>query len=446
MITFSLIKRVLAVAVCLLAAVCSLRGDTRDERDTLLRLELNWANAVERNDVPAIARYLHPDFTFTSPTGDLANREDHLRDFRTGAARFPLVALSDVEVRLFGTIAVVTSRPTIDGTVKVNGRTIILKCQAARWTDTLVRQDGVWTCVARQQSNIAPAATKVTPVLEQLLREKVDGRQSKLTVLELEYAPGAGTPPHSHPGPVAVYVLDGAIQSQVDDGPLTTYRHGESFFEPAHGKHRVSRNASPDVSARFLAYFLTHPDEPLTTPASDKATAAPEYDEKGNLKLPRGFESWVFVGANLGLRYPTNMPETTPREKDRGRGANVGEFHNVYINPESYTAYLKTGKFPDRTVLVMDVYEAKNKEPQSIVIGGHFPGKRTSIEVAVKNSNRPDGSKTDWAYYAFQLPDAAPVPAFPDSSCYDCHRKHASDDNVWVQFYPILQRTRKSGR
>ena len=30
--------------------------------------------------------------------------------------------------------------------------------------------------------------------------------------------------------------------------------------------------------------------------------------------------------------------------------------------------------------------------------------------------------------------------AFPDAACYDCHIKHADDDNVWVQFYPTLKR------
>ena len=75
---------------------------------------------------------------------------------------------------------------------------------------------------------------------------------SKLTLVELEYAPGALTPPHHHPGPVAVYVLEGAIESQVEGGPLTTYRRGEAFFEPARGKHAISRNASQIMPARFL--------------------------------------------------------------------------------------------------------------------------------------------------------------------------------------------------
>ena len=37
----------------------------------------------------------------------------------------------------------------------------------------------------------------------------------------------------------------------------------------------------------------------------------------------------------------------------------------------------------------------------------------------------------------------AAAKASPDKDCYQCHRKHASDDNVWVQFYPTLLQVAK---
>jgi Cytochrome P460 len=175
-----------------------------------------------------------------------------------------------------------------------------------------------------------------------------------------------------------------------------------------------------------------------------RQTSAPEYDAKGNLLLPTDFKTWVFVGANLGLDYQQDVAAGTPREKKTRETAIVGDFHNVYINPEAYEQYLKTGKFPDKTVLVMDVYQAKDKEPQNVVVGGHFPGANRSVEVAVKNNNRPDGSKTPWAYYAFLVPKkGATAKAFKDATCFDCHMKHADDDNVWVQFYPTIRDVKK---
>jgi len=165
----------------------------------------------------------------------------------------------------------------------------------------------------------------------------------------------------------------------------------------------------------------------------------PQYDAKGDLKRPGDFRKWVFVGANIGLRYHTNLPDTKPREQDYGKKAEPGEFHNVYIRPADYEHYLKTGTFPDPTVLVMDVYEARERDAKGIVSKGLFPGTERRFEVAVKNSKRPDGSKTDWAYYAFDKPTKITATAFRDAACYDCHLKHADVDNVWVQFYPILR-------
>lgn len=176
----------------------------------------------------------------------------------------------------------------------------------------------------------------------------------------------------------------------------------------------------------------------------------PKYTADGKqLKLPTGFENWIFVGANLGLGYSDEAKAMTSREAKRSDSASPGSFHNIYIQRAAFKAYQQTGNFPEETILVMDVYSAKDKEPQGIVDRGFFEGKRQDIEVAVKNSKRPDktaDSKGEWAYYIFPLKEGKPAKtatAFADKSCYDCHKVHAADDNVWVQFYPILQREKK---
>jgi hypothetical protein len=175
------------------------------------------------------------------------------------------------------------------------------------------------------------------------------------------------------------------------------------------------------------------------SPAPEVRSADPQYNAKGELKRPTDFRTWVFVGSNIGLKYHKELPDVAPRKQDLAKKAAPGEFHNVYIRPEAYEHYLKTGEFPDLTVLVMDVYEAKERDAKGIVSSGLFPGVQRRIEVAVKNGKRPDGSKTDWAYYAFESPTKATAAAFRDAACYDCHLKHADRDNVWVQFYPTLR-------
>jgi quercetin dioxygenase-like cupin family protein len=70
----------------------------------------------------------------------------------------------------------------------------------------------------------------------------------------VEYEPGGSSPAHTHPNSAFIYatVLEGAIQSQVNDGPVTTYRAGESFSEFPGDRHGVSENASTTESARLL--------------------------------------------------------------------------------------------------------------------------------------------------------------------------------------------------
>src|SRR3954463_5965037 len=67
----------------------------------------------------------------------------------------------------------------------------------------------------------------------------------------------------------------------------------------------------------------------------------PQYAPGGMMRLPVGFESWVFVGSNLGLSYDPNLPVTDARE--RARSAQEQLFHDVYIDPEAYAHFAPTG-------------------------------------------------------------------------------------------------------
>ena len=88
----------------------------------------------------------------------------------------------------------------------------------------------------------------------------------------VEYDPGGTSPGHTHPNSAFIYatVLEGAIRSQVNDGPITTYSAGESFSEFPGDRHGVSENASKTEPARLLAVFVVDTDETeLTTPFTD---------------------------------------------------------------------------------------------------------------------------------------------------------------------------------
>jgi quercetin dioxygenase-like cupin family protein len=85
----------------------------------------------------------------------------------------------------------------------------------------------------------------------------------------VEYGPGGYSPGHTHATSAFIYatVLEGAIRSQVNDGPVTIYEAGESFSELPGDRHGVSANASETEAAKLLAVFVVDTNETeLTIP------------------------------------------------------------------------------------------------------------------------------------------------------------------------------------
>jgi hypothetical protein len=168
----------------------------------------------------------------------------------------------------------------------------------------------------------------------------------------------------------------------------------------------------------------------------------PRYTGDGKLELPGGYRTWVFVGANLSPQYrPAADPAAAPPAEVRKAGQE-DQFHHIYINPESYDAFRKTGKFPDPTLLVLEIFRAETRDAKGILSGGQVEGRRVGLSVAVKDASRPGGG-VPWAYYSFEVrgndKPVKPASVHADKDCYACHLQHASSDNVWVQFYPALR-------
>jgi quercetin dioxygenase-like cupin family protein len=112
----------------------------------------------------------------------------------------------------------------------------------------------------------ADEMAKVTVVYDQAL-PNVPGKSIKGVLVE--YGPGGKSPGHMHPKSAFIYatVLEGAIQSAVNDGPVKTYRKGEHWSEKPGDKHNVSANASKTEPAKILAVFVLDTGETeLVTP------------------------------------------------------------------------------------------------------------------------------------------------------------------------------------
>ena len=169
----------------------------------------------------------------------------------------------------------------------------------------------------------------------------------------------------------------------------------------------------------------------LATALYSEEMIQPRFKGSETLIRPEGYRHWMFVGANYGMGYT---------EGDAKAQAKPATFHNIYIQPQAYDHYVRTGLFPDKTMLVMEV--VKPGTNASINRRGMFQQDYLGIEVALKDEKRFQGK---WAYFNFigqaDEPLAESKP-FPNQSCWSCHNQHGAVDNVFVQFYPVLRAAR----
>jgi len=139
---------------------------------------------------------------------------------------------------------------------------------------------------------------------------------------------------------------------------------------------------------------------------------------------PDDYHEWIWLSSGFGMSYsPAQAENPDP------------PFDNVFVNPAAYRAFLKTGSWPDKTVLVLEVRSSKQKE--SINQHGHFQGDSARVEVHVKDTARFPDKK--WGFFVFGESAKNAAPAAADTTCFSCHEKSGAVDTTFVQFYPILR-------
>jgi hypothetical protein len=164
----------------------------------------------------------------------------------------------------------------------------------------------------------------------------------------------------------------------------------------------------------FLSAAVLHP-------SAAPAPPGPEYTSDAQLKFPDHYRQWVYLTTGFDMSYsPT---------------AQTGHhmFDNLFVNPEAYNAFSETGTWPNKTMLVLENRQARDKV--SINQAGNYQGSEVmGVEVHVKDEARFAGK---WAFFIFDNAKTAKMVA-TDMSCYTCHADHAAVDTTFVQFYPTL--------
>jgi hypothetical protein len=149
----------------------------------------------------------------------------------------------------------------------------------------------------------------------------------------------------------------------------------------------------------------------------------PHYTGDGRLKFPENYREWVYLSTGIDMSY--------------GPASDMGHsmFDNVFVNPESYKAFLATGTWPDKTMLVLEVRGAANKN--AINKAGHYQTPEImGLEIHVKDEARfMETGK--WAFFGFDSGEPSKMDP-KEMDCYSCHQQHAAVDTTFVQFYPTL--------
>ena len=181
-----------------------------------------------------------------------------------------------------------------------------------------------------------------------------------------------------------------------------------------------------EIATALLLGSLKHSN------AQTKSRYLPEYTATGELILPKNFHEWVYVGSPL-----------TPNALNGGN-AGFPEYHNVYIEPGSYEIFKQTHEFPEGTILFKELQltlpaensDGSRTEPSG---KGYFPGKFNGADVTVKDSKR-FAETNGWGYFNFNHhePKARTAKVKSKEECGFCHIANAKKDEVWTQFYPLL--------
>ena len=176
------------------------------------------------------------------------------------------------------------------------------------------------------------------------------------------------------------------------------------------------------VGIAGLSYLLAGAAPPPGGPE-----AGVEFTPDGKLKKPDGYRNWVSVGAVV-----------TPNDLNDGE-ATFPEFHSVYMDPESFAHYEKTGEYRDGTVMIKELIGVGAKEATSGK--GYFMGEFRGLEASIKDSKRFKDEPGSWAYFSFghKYPLKAEVAKNAASACNKCHQDNAKTDWVFSQYYPALR-------
>jgi len=113
------------------------------------QLERAWNEAESRHDAKAVTNIVADTLVYIDFDGSVMNKDEYIRDVTKTAYQADHLYDEGLNVTVYGNAAVVSGIYRETGVSKGKPYT-----HRARFTDTWIKQDGVWRCVASQSTLI----------------------------------------------------------------------------------------------------------------------------------------------------------------------------------------------------------------------------------------------------------------------------------------------------
>ena len=144
----------------------------------------------------------------------------------------------------------------------------------------------------------------------------------------------------------------------------------------------------------------------------------------GKLQRPADLESWVFLGASLGMGYnPGSFNAARP-----------GQFQVVLMEPKAYAHFLKTGSYAPGSMFLLSFYDTEQR--RSINQRGFVQADLTNYEIHLIEPRTGDARHT---FYLFDANATLGTPLPAGNGCVRCHVDHGAFDGTFAQFYPMIR-------
>jgi hypothetical protein len=147
-------------------------------------------------------------------------------------------------------------------------------------------------------------------------------------------------------------------------------------------------------------------------------------DPAGKLLKPADLESWIFVGASLGMGYnPGSF-----------NAAHPGQFQVVLMEPNAFRFFKANQRYAPGSMFLLSFYDSDQR--RSINQKGFVQAQMTNYEIHLIEPKTGDDRHT---FYMFGATDTRGSPLPRGNGCVRCHVDHGAFDGTFAQFYPTIR-------